>query len=42
MFFVVAAEETLDVQHWASSIWLKAASIWRVLEISPSSVESQT
>jgi hypothetical protein len=24
MFFVVAAEEMFDVQHWASSIWLKA------------------
>ena len=42
MFFVVAAEEMLDVQHWASSIWLKAASICRVLEMSPSSLASQT
>ena len=42
MFFVVAAEEMLEVQHWASSIWLKAASICRVLEMSPSSLVSQT
>jgi hypothetical protein len=42
MFFVVAAEEMLEVQHCASSIWLKAASICRVFEINPASLASQT